>query len=406
MWRERLRPASFKGATFFVEDHEAEIARRLVVNEYPFRDEPYTEDLGKSANRYNITGYVIGADYMDARDALMDAVEEGGSGTLVHPFLGSKIVNCESIRVRESKNEGGHAIFTLIFVQSGKKLFPDSAPVPNDLVSLQADSLIDAARTEFIDQMQVVGVPEWVRETYAGDLSATADIFNQIRMNGGINKQTTTALINQAAEWVADVAELSDPSLTLVADVAGTADRMIDTFKGVLDLASSAEQAIQNLDRFSDFTSSPSNGTSAQAVIADANASASETFFRTVALANETKALVDIVFPSFEEATVARETSLARIDALAGDTTSDDLYESFRQLRTEVANAVPGEDSSLPRIRAVDLNKSLPSLALSYELYGTVDREQELIDRNNVRDPGLMPGGQNIEVLEYVEDTA
>ena len=44
-----LREASFKGAPFHVEETGGQFGRRTVLHEYPFRDLPYGEDLGRSA---------------------------------------------------------------------------------------------------------------------------------------------------------------------------------------------------------------------------------------------------------------------------------------------------------------------------------------------------------------------
>ena len=46
-WREKLRPASFRGVPFKVVDDKTPVGRRVVVHEYPRRDSSYPEDNGK-----------------------------------------------------------------------------------------------------------------------------------------------------------------------------------------------------------------------------------------------------------------------------------------------------------------------------------------------------------------------
>lgn len=408
MWLDNLllKDASFKGISFKVEDHEAEFGRRLVPNEYPYRDTPYTEDMGRMARRYTITAYVIGDNYTVARDALIDAVEVGGEGILVHPYLGTKNVICETARVRENKNEGRIAILTFSFVEAGSRLFPDSSPIPTALVALRADDLISSARSAFINGMTVSGVSEWVRDSYSGTLGDVADLFDVIRNNGGINKQTTLALINKAATWVADVADLSSPSIGLIQDLAGTADRIISALAGVFDLSPSADTAALNLQRFANFTAPRNGALTAAAMTADNNATISETFVRSVSLATETKAAVQREYKSYEEAISARKNILDRIDTLAGMTADDTIYDAFRSLRAEVALAIPGESTSLPRIDTISLKESAPSLVMAYDLYETVADEQSIIDRNRIRHPAFVPGGQNLSILRYDENTA
>lgn len=408
MWLDRLRlkSASFKGIGFFVEDHEAEVGRRVVVNEYPFRDTPYTEDMGRSARRWTVTAYVIGDDYTDDRDALMEAVEAGGAGVLIHPYLGTKDVVCEGARVRENKNEGRFATITFSFVEAGSRLFPESAPIPSALVGLRADELIAAVRSSFVNGMTVSGVSEWVRDAYGDTLGSVAEVFDVIKSNGGINKQTTLALINKAATWVADVADLSNPSISLIQDLAGAADRIISAMTGVFDLSPSPDIAAKNLDRFAAFTNPRNGSLTAAAITADNNAATSETFVRSVSLAVESKAAVAREYTSYEEATSAKRALLDRLDTLAGQTMDDNIYNAFRALRAEVAVAIPPEESSLPHIDQVVLKQSVPALVMAYDLYENVEEESEIISRNRIRHPAFVPGGQNLSVLRYDENPA
>lgn len=405
-WQDTLRTASFKGLEFRVAGHESEFGRRLVANEYAYRDEPYTEDLGRKARRYEVAAYIVDTDYTAQRDALIEAAESGGVGTLIHPYLGTKQVMCAGLRVRETQEEGGYVALSFSFVEAGRRIFPDSAEVPSDLVITSADSLINFARANFVEGMTVVGVPEWVREEFGDTLGMAADIFSTIRTNGGINKQSTTELINQAAVWVADVAGLENPAISILTDTASAADRIISVTKGIFDLAPSASEAAKNLIRFSDFTPASLGGESITGKIAAANQAASQIFIRTVSLANEAKALVSQDFESFNDAIAGRESMIVRIDALMDVTPDDDVYGAARTLRADVAKAVPGENESLPRISTYQLKQSLPSLVAAYDLYGNVDREQDIINRNNIRHPAFAPGGVDLSVLEDEQNRA
>ena len=124
-WRDNLVPASFRGAGFVVSDHEAPIAgRRVAVHEYPGRDEPYIEDLGRRTKRWEIEAFVVGDEYAEARDALIEACDMPGPGELVHPYLGSLQVACTACSLVERTREGRMARFTLSFVEAGENRFP------------------------------------------------------------------------------------------------------------------------------------------------------------------------------------------------------------------------------------------------------------------------------------------
>lgn len=53
-WKDRLQDASFRGVPFKVEEESAGTGRRVETHEYPNRDKPYTEDLGKITFRPSI----------------------------------------------------------------------------------------------------------------------------------------------------------------------------------------------------------------------------------------------------------------------------------------------------------------------------------------------------------------
>ena len=139
-WKDRLRPASFKQAAFGVEAHSSAQGRRVVVHEYPGRDKPYVEDLGAKARGFTLRGFVVGKDYQQARDALLDAVNAPGPGQLVHPYFGALRVVCTAVSVSESGEAGGMAVFDLTFVEAGESRYPAAESDP-------AGNLLDAADT-------------------------------------------------------------------------------------------------------------------------------------------------------------------------------------------------------------------------------------------------------------------
>ena len=114
-WRDQIRrPASFRGVPFSVTDAEARIGRRMVLHEYPQRDDPYPEDLGRRARVFVVEAQVVGEDYLTRRDALMRAIEQDGPGELIHPRHGVlKVVVLDHVSVKESHREGGIARFSI-----------------------------------------------------------------------------------------------------------------------------------------------------------------------------------------------------------------------------------------------------------------------------------------------------
>src|ERR1700731_1518665 len=84
-----LLPASYKGVGFGVLDSSIAVGQRVEVHEYPFRNLPFTEQLGRRARRLQFTAFLIGADVAARSMALQDALEQKGAGSLVHPSYGA-----------------------------------------------------------------------------------------------------------------------------------------------------------------------------------------------------------------------------------------------------------------------------------------------------------------------------
>lgn len=131
-WRSRLLPASFKGVPFHVEDDSVESGRRVVTHEYPMRDEPASEDLGRRARRITVRGYVIGPNFDVRLRALRAACESGGPGPLLLPSQGVHQVRCDFVGTATNREEGGFGTADLEFVEAG------SSPGPSARVTAAA----------------------------------------------------------------------------------------------------------------------------------------------------------------------------------------------------------------------------------------------------------------------------
>jgi prophage DNA circulation protein len=130
---------SFRGARFRLDSYQTETGRRGDVREYPLRNIPQADDLGRRARRFSFTAYVLGDFWEAERDALLNACEADGPATLVHPFHGEHQVLCERCTVSESRSGGTrYAAFELVFVEAGSYDSPGSQPDPGFALLAQA----------------------------------------------------------------------------------------------------------------------------------------------------------------------------------------------------------------------------------------------------------------------------
>ena len=174
-WLDQMQDGSFRGVPFLLDEEcLTQIGRRGQLHEYPLRDTPYGEDLGRRARRFNVDCLVIGDDYMDQRDALIAALETKGAGTLVHPYYGTKsVVVLDAVEVRESTRFGGMARFRIPFEESGEKLEPATTTDTTSVVNTQSASAMSQLASSFANgQYTVSGLSSWVSTSALGDLAA------------------------------------------------------------------------------------------------------------------------------------------------------------------------------------------------------------------------------------------
>lgn len=156
-WRASLLPASFNGARFHCETNAWESGRRIVEHQFPKKELPYAEDMGRQAREFTIRGYCIvypydrdalnQRDYTIPRDALKAQLEQEGPGVLQLPMQPSQMVVCPRFRLTEEERFGGYCVFDMTFQEYGLD--------PGLVAPIQSTaSIIASASQNLRDQVQ------------------------------------------------------------------------------------------------------------------------------------------------------------------------------------------------------------------------------------------------------------
>lgn len=416
-WKRQLREATFRGVSFRVDQHTASFGRRIVDHEFPLRDEPYTEDLGRKQRVFSVTGYILGLDYMKDRDRLISACEQEGPGSLVHPFFGTKNVECVSLEVSERKDGGGYCEVSLTFHETARKALSMDTISIDRLRDAKA-STIDAATSDLDKALKTIKQAEyivtsatnWVKKeaTRMSKVAAQIQAFQANPLGLTSLAYTVANLIDNAADLVLV------PSLLGVAwvDALNAIRASIVEFEG-FDDAEHRKKVARNLKKvFVPFFSSrsenpPPNITTVGRTTETRNTHALTRFLETIAVATWGEIAGELSYTSSADAAAERRAILDKIEPLTVPGSaeasilpvSDDSFQALQALTYAVEDAVPSEQNA-PELREVTLSAQLPSLVLAYDLYDSLDLETEIIARNGVRHPGFFPAGQALEVLD------
>ena len=203
-WRDRIDPeltGSYRGAAFHVERADTQGGRRWLVHEYPRRDRPYSEDMGRKPKEWRLAFFVAGDDYDRQRNALIEALDEPGAATLVHPYLGSFSAVATDVRWSESTRNGGVCTFQVTFVESGLEAYPATTLDTRREVNQAADAFETSLLEDFIDQWSVDGLLGWSLVAVERDLAAIVGGLEQVV--GGIAAEVAEAIRTPAG--IADI---------------------------------------------------------------------------------------------------------------------------------------------------------------------------------------------------------
>ncbi len=406
-WRQRLRPAKLGKAAFFIDSADGDLGRSTQVHEYPLRDKPYVEDLGRRARRFTLDAYVLANaanqyDYMAARDALIVEIESAGPRTLVHPYLGEMTVSVVDARgPRESTAEGGMARFSITVVESGELRFPTAEPNTAEAAQTKADIAQATSTDSFVQNFDVDQAPSFVADSAAERIRDFAD-----RIDSLVTQITT--LPGAIPELIDAVRSLSAAASNLIL-VPQTLASSITSIFGQLRLIASqpagALEITRSLFTFGDslptmpVLSTPNRQRQAinQAAMARlVEQTALYTAVRTVAAlqfssADEALALRDELVDAFDD-------QVERIDAEPGGA-SDQVYYALVDVRAAVVKDLETRAAQLAKLLQLTLPQTRPAIVVAFSLYGDALRDSDVVARNQVRHPHFVPSGQALEVL-------
>lgn len=404
-WREQLgtvtidgremRPGAwFRGVAFFTSSTELAGGRRGVKHEFPRRDTPYFEDLGRMARTYPVEGYVLGEDYLQQRDQLVVALEEDGPGELVHPYYGTLRVAVTGFRVRESTDEGGIARFAITFEETEVSApFPSTVAAGEYLVTAAADAAEEAAGEDFVASYSVLDLAFSALESAASILETACSVMMRV-----------LGPVVTATQQLAKLKRVLDRIVLGADSLVRQPLKVVAAAKDVtVSLASPPLRPSLGLSALLTaygFTPEATRPLAVTAIRAreQANYDALVRFLRTLLAIQAARQAVAETWESYDAALAARDAICDRLDEqLEG--AGDASYGALVELRAALVRAVPGEASDLPRLLRVTPPFTVPSLVLAHRLYGNLDREGDLVARNRLPRPGFVPGGQEIEVL-------
>lgn len=408
---EQLQPASFRGVPFEVEASGITVGRRTVVHEYPQRDRPYVEDMGRATRNITLQCFVVGSDYLEQAQALMHELEEPGPGTLIHPWLGEMEVTITSVSELQFDQGLGVASVTITATEAGDLEFP-AVTADEDTEALEAaDAVEKSAVDKFCEDFDLSTINDWVDSALEGSL---LDALNFVSA-GDLGK------LFDYAEGVANLADKAmallstDPKIfaTRLAGALGLS-RWATTVSAWRGVAKSLKNLCKHdklkarTKAYAERKGEPMSDVTRQVMKSQA---AIETLVRQLLIAQMVgvSTLVatskDVSSPdgeedmrtttrSYDEIVELRDELCQVLDDELLMEENDEMYQVLDEARTAIFDVLTHKADALQHVVIVKPDDVFPAVVLAYDYHDDADRDLEIARRNSAEHEGFCPASE------------
>ncbi len=442
------QPGSLNGVKFFVESGAGKFGRRTVIHEFPGRDMPYIEDMGRKGRHLTLQLFVIGADYMTGRDALIAEIEKPGLKRIVHPWLGRMNMIVLEFELSESTREGGVAIFTVVMSESVGEVLP-AAVVNTQSATLAA---VKTAHLSVIANMSatVMSAATYVQTTLGNAIDDLNIGYQNMIAGLPIPAGALTAVVSGAEAAIrgqnplsAILGQWSTPA-GIVSSVVSLASGSTGLLCNLVQLSYSGllrGGALTNLgvstNYFGGSPVTPPNlvravqpapimplpytvrpltplrlvqalnpqiiwpllpqNTPTQ-IQAATHVSALQTAVAQVAAIEQARLSSALAYARRQDAFAVRDYVCGQLAKIVL-TADNNVYSPIKLLQAAVYADLTAIGNSDPQVNLFTPSSTLPALVIAYGLYGDASREVDILARNPGIDPVFVPGGLPLEVL-------
>ncbi|MEJ6520652.1 DNA circularization N-terminal domain-containing protein [Shewanella bicestrii] len=429
--------ASFRGVEFLLEEADGESGRRAIPHAYPKKEIGYTEDNGKVLTQERIAGRVVGDDYFEQLQALLEALNKQGPGELVHPWFGIRKVQIGKVSHKLINRVDGTATISFEVFEVGENLFPTAKSDTANQVNTEADATKDAVNNAFeggFDTSTLDGAGDMV-DQFLDDLD---ELTRGLPSLPDDLRQWTDRLMrtkDSVGELLAYPGDLARETMGILEDIKGVVKdpiRALDVYANVQSRwqGTRAELAItgglsRNIASEGGMAASvPKFANPSKNAAIAANAEAFKTLTLHSAAVSQCYALAsaDIVQKLDDtEQTVESLSGAERNAILTGqqlkslgygiadtlatyaadavEAGSSAVWRQMRKLRQAVLADTRDRAELLPQVSLYQAKQSVPVALVAWQQTGNTERRDSIVQRNGFANPAFILPTDTVEVI-------
>ena len=379
----KLPEASYNDVRFLYQSSSIGGGRKTVTHEYPNSDIRFVEDLGGLRKTYNIEAVVDNNNNNNQRDQLINALDSKNIlGKFVHPEYGAKNVKLINYTINNSKNQLGITTFSITFEEA-------DLPVKGEVES----------NTGFLSNLRNIAGENVSNKLAKGWKTFTTvkegfDKTNKIIKDTGREIKKVAGLVAGAGDGINDfttsINEIVNNSQALVNSPSILAQRLTNSFNALevaFDNAQNVFDSVKNLMQFKNDTVPTGNSNTRDNILENQRLTNNLITVNSFAIAYNQASQVD--YKNQNELSNNIKILKDNFKNISG-LDRDSLLE-LQRIRIEFQKVINDLSISLPKVSNFETNK-IPLNVLIYQLYGSLDKKEDLKELNKFKDTSQIEG--------------
>lgn len=231
-WKDDLQDASFRGVQFECITTKDAVSKSQAIHQAPYSDKAIIEDMGKDPRKISINAVFTGDNYKAESDNLIIALDETGSGELIHPVYGICTASVLSHNIDHDAENVDTCYISIEFILGEDQ---------------QKTFFVPITTVESIDTATIIDAPAAALETSLEQLqnADTNQFFTVVTaIRNGIN--TARSYLNLAKTTINDILSPADYIVGLVDDIS-----QLVTFDTSISAISKWRDLAKRISRFS-----------------------------------------------------------------------------------------------------------------------------------------------------------
>ena len=311
---EQLQPATYKGVGFLVNNTSTSGGRKDVKHEFPNSTFQTIEDLGARQRIYQIAAIINEPNYINKRDSLLRVLEEGGLGTLIHPFYGRiENIAARTFTLNERLGKLGDTEINITFEVSNSDGLPVESISTINEISQQSSVVSSSILSDIKELFKVT-------TSFSGNFAAAQTKLTGLVTSITANTQSVIASVSEINSFNSLVSNFSSSINTLIGDPEQLGIDMGEIFNEMPKLYDTANEKFAALSLFFDFGDSDVTIVESTAGLTERkqNADVIDNSVKALSLAQAYIAAADITFTTVQDV----------------DDTANELESAFQSVKT------------------------------------------------------------------------